>query len=91
MDQPRETSPQGLSCAVFGALHIVTILQIIVPLVSDEVHLKVQVPVAQEWLAGQVPQTVVMTGTTPSKIISLPIGSSTSIGSGGGSGAGTGK
>ncbi|MDA8345294.1 MAG: hypothetical protein M0Z66_07410 [Thermaerobacter sp.] len=55
--------------------HHVTALQIIVPLVSDEVHLKVQVPVAQEWLAGQVPQTVVMTGTTPSKIISLPIGS----------------
>ncbi|MDA8345297.1 MAG: sporulation protein YunB [Thermaerobacter sp.] len=63
-----------------------TTVQIIVPLVSDEVHLKVQVPVAQEWLAGQVPQTVVMTGTTPSKIISIPIGSSTS--SSGGTGAG---
>lgn len=46
-----------------------------VPLVSQQEHLKVQVPVAQQCLAGAVPQTVVMTGTTPSKIIPLPIGS----------------
>lgn len=52
-----------------------TTVQIIVPLVSDTVHLKVQIPVAQEWFAGKVPQTVVMTGPNPSRIISLPIGS----------------
>ena len=56
-----------------------TILQIIVPLVSDEVHLKVQVPVAQEWIAGKVPSTVVQgDGPTP---ITIPIG-----GAGGSSG-----
>ena len=55
-------------------------VQIIVPLVSDEVHLKVQVPVAQEWIAGKVPQTVVTGGNlTP---ITIPIGGGTSGGSG---------
>lgn len=54
----------------------VTILQIIVPLVSDEVHLKVQVPVAQAWIAGKVPQTVVTGGSlTP---VTIPIGGGTS-------------
>jgi sporulation protein YunB len=62
-----------------------TTVQIVVPLVKQEVHLKVQIPVAQEWIAGAVPQTVVMTGTTPSKIISLPVGSSA------GGGANSGK
>ena len=56
--------------------HHVTILQIIVPLVSDEVHLKVQVPVAQEWIAGKVPQTVVTGGSMAP--ITIPIGGSTS-------------
>ncbi len=68
------------SCRVdYGALHIVTMVHI-VPLVSDEVHLKVQVPVAQEWIAGKVPQTVVITGSNPSKIVSLPIGNTTTAG-----------
>jgi len=53
-----------------------TTVQIVVPLVSDEVHLKVDIPVAQEWLAGKVPQTVVTGGsTTP---ITIPIGGNTS-------------
>ncbi len=53
-----------------------TMVQIIVPLVSDEVHLKVQVPVAQEWIAGKVPSTVVQGGgLTP---ITIPIGGGTS-------------
>lgn len=57
-----------------------TMVQIIVPLVSDEVHLKVQVPVAQEWIAGKVPSTVVTGGSlTP---ITIPIGGGTSGGSG---------
>ncbi len=63
-----------------------TTVQVVVPLVSKEEHLKVQVPIAQEWIAGAVPQTVVMTGTTPSKIISIPIGSSTSTSGGVGAG-----
>ncbi len=49
-----------------------TMVQIIVPLVSDEVHLKVQVPVAQEWIAGKVPQTVVTGGNLAP--ITIPIG-----------------
>ncbi len=53
-----------------------TMVQIIVPLVSDEVHLKVQVPVAQEWLAGQVPSTVVTGGSMAP--ITIPIGGGTS-------------
>lgn len=32
----------------------------VVSLVTQEEHLKVQVPVAQEWIAGAVPQTVVL-------------------------------
>ncbi len=47
------------------------------PLVSDEVHLKVQVPVAQEWLAGQVPETVVTGGNLAP--ITIPIGGGTNV------------
>lgn len=57
-----------------------TSVQIIVPLTSDVVHLRVQVPVAQEWFAGQVPQTVVMEGSVPNRIVSLPIGGSAATG-----------
>ena len=77
---PCGTPPQGLSYAVCDVLHLVTTLQIIVPLVSDEVHLKVQVPVAQEWIAGKVPQTVVTGGNLAP--ITIPIGGGTSGSSG---------
>ena len=49
-----------------------TTLQIIVPLVSDFIHLRVRIPIAQEWYAGRVPSTYVTTGPTPA--LTTPIG-----------------
>lgn len=63
-------------------LHVVTIVQIIVPLVSDEVHLKVQVPVAQEWIVGKVPETVVTGGNLMPVTIAIgggPSGSGSTV------------
>ncbi len=52
-----------------------TQVQIAVPLVTDTIHLKVSVPLAQEWVVGNVPQTFV--GSTSLKSLSIPIGQTT--------------
>jgi len=49
-----------------------TQVQIIVPLATDVIHLKVSVPLAQEWVVGNVPSTYV--GTSSLKNITIPIG-----------------
>lgn len=63
-----------------------TMVQIVIPLVSDLVHLNVRIPIAQEWYAGQVPSTYVTQGQTP--VVTIPLGRqpmvSTSTGTGSG-------
>lgn len=58
-----------------------TQVQILVPLVTDVIHLRVSVPLAQEWVVGNVPSTYV--GTTSLKNLSIPIGQPTVIKGGG--------
>lgn len=53
-----------------------TQVQIAVPLVTDTIHLRVSVPLAQEWVVGNVPQTYVDT-TRSLKTVTIPIGSKT--------------
>jgi sporulation protein YunB len=49
-------------------------VQVVVPLVSQPVHLDVQIPVAQGWIVGNVPQTYVTDGAQTFKRVTIPIG-----------------
>lgn len=52
-------------------------VQVVVPLVSQPVHLDVQIPVAQGWIVGHVPQTYVLEGPQSLKRVTIPIGQNT--------------
>jgi len=49
-------------------------VQVVVPLVSRPIHLDVQIPVAQGWIVGQVPNTYVLEGPGTLKRVTIPIG-----------------
>jgi sporulation protein YunB len=49
-------------------------VQIVVPLVSQSIHLDVQIPIAQGWIVGRVPQTYVTDGLQLGSRVTIPIG-----------------
>jgi sporulation protein YunB len=54
-------------------------VQVVVPLVSRPVHLDVQIPVAQGWIVGHVPETYVLEGPQTMSRVSIPIGNATRL------------